>query len=89
MAELTRDDDEAFVFNHWHEQLPLSPVDRYLLPLPDGCQDREDLLAALLEAAAQGLIHIERDDGEGLDDVDIRDVLGQWVDALPTRLGRK
>jgi hypothetical protein len=32
MAELTREEADAFVFNHWHEFLPLSPVDRYLLP---------------------------------------------------------
>ena len=86
MAELTRDDADAFVFNHWHELLPLSPVDRYLLPLLDGSRDRDALLAALVEVVGRDLIHIERDDGKELDDEGIRDVLGQWVDALPTRL---
>jgi methyltransferase-like protein len=86
MARLTRDDTDAFVFNHWHEQLPLSPVDRYLLPLLDGSRDRDGLLAVLLDVAGQGLIHIEREDGQERDADAIRDVLAQWVDALPQRL---
>jgi len=86
MAELTRDDAEAFVFNHWHELLPLSPVDRHLLPLLDGKNGRKTLVDALMEAVGQGVIRIERDDGEVLSQDDIRDVLAQQVDALPQRL---
>ena len=86
MAELTRDDAEAFVFNDWHELLPLSPVDRHLLPLLDGGHSRKALIDALMDATGQGLIQIERDDGEALSQGDIRDVLAQQVDALPQRL---
>ena len=86
MAELTREDADAFVFNHWHELLPLSPVDRYLLPLLDGHRDRHALIEALMDAVAEGLIRIDRDDGQVLDGEGIRDVLAQQVDALPQRL---
>jgi hypothetical protein len=86
MAELTREDAEAFVFNHWHESLPLSPVDRYLLPLLDGRRDRNALIEALLDVVGQGLIRIELDDGHVLDEDGLRDVLAQQVDALSQRL---
>ena len=86
MAELTREDVDAFVFNHWHELLPLSPVDRYLLPLLDGRRDRQGLVDALLDVVGQDLIRIDRDDGQMLDEEDVRDVLAQQIDALPQRL---
>ena len=86
MAELTREDADAFVFNHWHELLPLSPVDRYLLPLLDGRRDRQALVEALMDVVGQELIRIDRDDGQLLDEEGIRDVLAQQIDALPQRL---
>ena len=86
MAELTREDADAFVFNHWHELLPLSAVDRYLLPLLDGHRDRQALVEALMDVVGQDLIRIDRDDGQMLDEEGIRDVLAQQVDALPQRL---
>jgi methyltransferase-like protein len=86
MAELTRDDVDAFVFNHWHELLPLSPVDRYLLPLLDGRRDRRALVKALMDVVGQDLIRIDLDDGRILDEEGIRDVLAQQIDALPQRL---
>ena len=86
MAALTRDDVEAFVFNHWHESLPLSAVDRYLLPLLDGRHDRDALVDALVDVTKRGALQIDTDDGEVLHDNDIREVLAQWVDALPQRL---
>ena len=86
MAELTREDVDALVFNHWHELLPLSPVDRYLLPLLDGRRDRQALVEALLDVVRQDLIRIDRDDGQILDERAIRDVLAQQIDALPQRL---
>jgi methyltransferase-like protein len=86
MAELTREDADAFVFNHWHELLPLSPVDRYLLPLLDGRRDRQALVEALMDVVSQELIRIDRDDGQLLDEKGIRGVLAQQVDDLPQRL---
>jgi methyltransferase-like protein len=86
MAELTREDVEAYVFNQWHELLPLSPVDRYLLPLLDGRHDRRALVDALMDVVGQDLIRIDRDDGHPLDEEGIRDVLTQQIDAMPQRL---
>jgi methyltransferase-like protein len=86
MAELTRDDADAFVFNHWHELLPLSAVDRYLLPLLYGRRDRQALVETLMDVVGQDLLRIDRDDGPILDEECIRDVLAQQVDALPQRL---
>jgi methyltransferase-like protein len=86
MAELTREDADAFVFNHGHELLPLAAVDRYLLPLMDGHRDRQALVEALMDVVGQDLIRIDRDDGQMLDDEGVRDVLAQQVDALPQRL---
>jgi methyltransferase-like protein len=86
MAELTREDVDAFVFNQWHELLPLSPVDRYLLPLLDGRRDRYALLEALLNVVGQGLIRIDIDDGGVPNEEGVRDVLAQWIAALPQRL---
>ena len=86
MAELTREDVDAFVFNQWHESLPLSPVDRYLLPLLDGRRDRYALLEALSNVVGKGLIRIDIDDGGVTNEEAVRDVLAQWIAALPQRL---
>jgi len=61
-------------------------VDRHLLPLLDGCRDRQALVEALMDVVDQDLIRIDRDDGQVLDEDGIRDVLAQQVDALPQRL---
>jgi methyltransferase-like protein len=66
--------------------LPLSAVDRHLLPLLDGRHDRQALVEALMDVVEQDLIRIDRDDGHMLDEEGIRDVLAQQVDALPQRL---
>jgi methyltransferase-like protein len=86
MAELTREDVEAYVFNRWHELLPLSPVDRHLLPLLDGRRDRQALIDALMDVVGKDLIRIDRDDGQPLDEEGIRDVLAQQIDSTPQRL---
>ena len=83
MAELTRDDVEAYVFNHWHELLPLCPVDRYLLPLLDGSRDRQALVDAMMDVVGQDLIRIDRDDGQALDEGRILDVLTQQTFGAP------
>jgi methyltransferase-like protein/2-polyprenyl-3-methyl-5-hydroxy-6-metoxy-1,4-benzoquinol methylase len=86
MAELTRDDGEAFVFNHWHESVPLSPLDGHLLPLLDGDHDRDALLDATVDLVRQNAIRIDRDDEELVDENEIRDILAGEIDALPRRL---
>jgi SAM-dependent methyltransferase len=74
MAELTRSDAEASMFNLWHEALMPSPVDRQLLPLLDGTRDRDALLAALVE--------IDREHPFGL----APEALAERVDGLAERL---
>ena len=86
MAELTRDDVDAFVFNQWHEMMPLAPVDRYLVPLLDGTRNRDALLELLMAVYRQNLIQIDRDDGQPLSDADAREVLAREVADLPRRL---
>jgi hypothetical protein len=86
MAELTRDDDEAFIFNQWHESLPLAPLDRHLLPLLDGNRDRDALVDALVDLYRQNVIRIDRDDEELVDEAEVRDVLAGAIDTMPRRL---
>lgn len=85
-AELTRDDSESFVFNHWHESVPLSPLDRHLIPLLDGNHDRDALLDAMVDLVRQNVIRIDRDDEELVDENEIREILAGEIDALPRRL---
>ncbi len=86
LAEATRDQDEATIFNHWHEALLLSAVDRYLLPLLDGTRDRKALLEALTEIAGERRIPVERDGELVSGEADLRDALREQVDSLPRRL---
>ncbi|MDP9165109.1 MAG: class I SAM-dependent methyltransferase [Actinomycetota bacterium] len=86
LAEVTRDLDEATIFNHWHEALLLSPVDRYLLPLLDGTRDRDALLDALTTIAGERRLPVERDGELVSDEDDLRDALREQVDSLPERM---
>ena len=74
LAEATRDDADASIFNLWHEPLLPTPVDRILLPLLDGTRDGAALLDALLAA--------DREHPLGLG----REALIREVDGLPGRL---
>ncbi len=86
MAELTRDDVEAFSFNSWHESVPLTALDRHLLPLLDGSHDRQALLDVAVNLFRENVIRIEHHDEELMDEAAVRDVLAEEVDALPNRL---
>ncbi len=80
MAEATRHESGASIFNLWHETVIPSPVDRHLLPLLDGGHDRESLLDALMAVDRHAPIPIECDGRER------RDVLTDLIDELPQRL---
>jgi len=73
MAELTRDDADAFVFNHWHELLPVSAlvetlmdvvgqdllrIDRDDAPIPDE-ECIRDVLAQQVDALPQRLTEMK------------------------------
>ena len=86
MAELTRGDADASTFNLWHETVPLSPVDRYLLPLLDGTRDRDALVEALLDVARDDLIRFECDGTRVSGDAQLRAAVAERIDAMPQRL---
>jgi methyltransferase-like protein len=86
MAELTRDDAEAFIFNHWHESLPLSPLDSHLLPLLDGSHDRDALVEVAVNLFRQNVIRIDCDDIRLVDEAAAREVLTEEIDTMPLRL---
>ena len=86
MAEFTLEDGEAYTFNLWHETVALSPLDAHALPLLDGTRDREALVEEMLAIARANLIRIELDGSPVSDETDLRNVLAQYVDALPERL---
>ncbi|MBJ7337887.1 class I SAM-dependent methyltransferase [Mycolicibacterium sp.] len=85
LAELTRDQDDASIFNLWHEALLPSPVDRHLLPLLDGTRDATALLDTLTAIAGERSLPIERD-GEPVPHDEIPEALAEAVDTLPQRL---
>jgi methyltransferase-like protein len=86
MAELTRGERDASIFNLWHEPLLPSPVDRHLLPLLDGTRDRDALLDALLAIDQESPIELERDGEQPSGETERREVMAEHVDTLPQRL---
>jgi hypothetical protein len=86
MAELTRGEANPSTFNAWHEMLPLSPVDGYLLSLLDGSRHRDALVEALLAIARKDLIRFERDGQRVCGDAQLRKTLAEHIDAMPQRL---
>jgi SAM-dependent methyltransferase len=86
IAEFTNGDHEAVTFNLWHETVALSPLDGHLLPLLDGTRSRDALVEELLAIARANLIRIELDGRRVSDEAELRDVLAQYIDAMPQRL---
>jgi SAM-dependent methyltransferase len=88
VAEFTLGEgDDAYTFNEWHETVALGSLDAHGLILLDGTRDSAALVEELLRLAPDGRIHLELDDGQVLtDEVVLRDVFTQYVDALPERL---
>jgi methyltransferase-like protein len=83
-----RGDAYPSTFNLWHEMLPLSPVDGYLLSLLDGSRDRDALVEALLAIARRDLIRFERDGEPASGDANLRKTLAEHIDAMPQRLAQ-
>ena len=86
MAELVRGDDDAYIFNVWHEGVLLPPVDRHLLPLLDGTRDREALVRKLLPLLRNDVIRFYRDGRHLTEEAELRNAAGEYVDATPQRL---
>jgi methyltransferase-like protein len=86
MAELVRGDEHASIFNAWHEEVLLPPVDRRLLPLLDGTRDREALVQKLLPLLRKDVIRFYRDGRQLTEETELRDAAAEYVDATPQRL---
>lgn len=86
LAELVRGDDEPFIYNVWHESVPLSVVDRHLVPLLDGTRDSEALVGVLLDAVRDGFVQFQRDGHPLSTDADVRAAAEEHVDTLAQRL---
>ena len=86
MAELVREDEDAYIFNVWHEGVLLPPVDRHLLPLLDGTRDREALVRKLLPLLRNDVIRFYRDGRHLTEEAELRNAAGEYVDATPQRL---
>jgi methyltransferase-like protein len=82
-VELTRTRDDATTFNLWHETLPLTPLDRHLLPLLDGTRDRAALVAGLLASIKTDAAS---DDDAQMSDDELRSAVASYVDTTPQRL---
>ena len=74
-----------YIFNLWHETVPLSPVDRHLLPLLDGTRDRDALVEELV-SSPQGVIGFARDGEQLSSEAELREAAAEYIDALPKRL---
>ncbi len=86
MAEITRWNEDASIFNLWHEALILSPLDRHLLPLLDGTRDRDALVRELLALAEEGAFPVELDGQQVSDPAHVREAVTQQVDTAADRL---
>jgi predicted O-methyltransferase YrrM len=86
LAELVRDDNDAHVFNIWHEGVFLPPVDRHLLPLLDGTRDRDELVAELLTLLRRDVIRFHRDGRHLTEEAELREAAAEYIDATPERL---
>jgi SAM-dependent methyltransferase/methyltransferase-like protein len=85
-AEATRRHREPYTFNFWHEIVDLSPLDGHLLALLDGTRHADALVEEMLAIARADLIRIEIDGIRLSEEAVLRDVMTQYVDALPVRL---
>jgi methyltransferase-like protein/SAM-dependent methyltransferase len=86
LAELVRGDEDPYIFNAWHEEVLLPPVDRHLLPLLDGTRDREALVQKLLPLLRKDVIRFYRDGRQLTAEAELRSAAAEYVDATPQRL---
>jgi len=66
--------------------VPLAPLDRHLLPMLDGTRDFDALLLVAEDLFLRNVIQIERDDGEPMDQAEVRPILMAELAAMRTRL---
>jgi methyltransferase-like protein len=86
IAEVVRSDHDAYVFNRWHEEVLLPPVDRHLLPLLDGTRDRDALADELMSLLHKDVITFTRDGVRLWGEVEMRHAALEYIDGTPQRL---
>lgn len=82
---LSGQDNEAGAFNVWHETVPLSLVERWLLPELDGTRDRAALVESLQAHVQAGRVVFTRD-GQAVETSEIAACAAEHVDLMLARL---
>ena len=71
-----------------HENIPLDPVTRQMVPYLDGIHNQEDLIKELEKSAATGDLAISQNDKPDDDLALIREKLQKARDTSPSHIGR-
>ena len=88
MALLSQHETDASTFNHWHETVHLSIVERWLLPALDGNHDRGALIDLLLMHAQEGRVSFSRDGRPVTDQAQLPACAAEHVDLMLSRLSQ-
>ena len=78
----------AMVPNRRHEVVRLSDLDRQLVPMLDGSNDRKQLADKLTEVAKSGQLNIQKDGNPLTDAGEIRDAIGSVMDQALINVGK-
>ena len=78
----------AMVPNRRHEVVRLSDLDRQLVPLLDGSNDRKQLAEKLAEVTQSGLLNIQKDGAPLTDANEIREAIGSVLDQALTNIAK-
>ena len=86
MAEITRSDAAPYVYNVWHETVPLTTADSLMLSMIDGEHDSDSMVAELVAAALAGTARFERDGAPIVEEAELRAAVTEYVNDAPKRL---
>ena len=86
MARLSQHEADASTFNHWHETVPLTTVERWLLPELDGSRDRQALVDLLLTHVAAGRVSFFKDGQQIVDEAAVAACALEHVELMLARL---
>ena len=79
---------KGMVTSFRHEVVRLSDLDRHLIPMLDGTNDREMLVDKLTDLAKSGALNIQKDGITLYETKDIREALGSVIDQALLNVGR-
>ena len=86
MARLSQHEADANTFNQWHETVPLTTVERWLLPELDGSRDRKALADLLLTHVAEGRVSFFKDGQPVTDEAQLAACASEHVELMLMRL---